>query len=318
MFLDIWFPLPAQFPKPYEWINYIIRDPEGALRYLISHFNFGKVSWSIWEFPQYKFDQVYYSTYINTFRYTSLQCYIKVQVYNLWVHNAPVQKWLEIQIWYIRIRHLTIYPPTFLNVSYSWSYGLAPCYEHSFKKWHLFHHHPIHQNFEDGMVILNTQYYFFTLPNTLDDHMDVHMVQQETCLYDLQDLDPKELAEWKRIKKNQARWRKMRRMRKEVEKLVELKRELRLMHKQSWTESGEQGMIWWNREYWDNAMGLRRLQKLENGLTVKKEELLTPLLHVKIESPPTPCLHYPPSSKSSSCFHSTDPNNFVWSNSPSP
>ena len=64
--------------------------------------------------------------------------------------------------------------------------------------------------------------------------------------------------------------------------------------------------------------GTQRLQKLENGLTVKKEEFLTPPLHIKIKSPPTPCLHYPPSSTSSSHFHSIDPNDFVWSNSPSP
>ena len=107
-------------------------------------------------------------------------------------------------------------------------------------------------------------------------------------------------------------------IRERAEKWVQLKRELRLMHKRSQTESGTMGIIWWNREYWDNSMGLKRLQKLENGLTVKKEEFLTPPLHIKIKSPPTPCLHYPPSSTSSSHFHSIDPNDFVWSNSPSP
>ena len=92
----------------------------------------------------------------------------------------------------------------------------------------------------------------------------------------------------------------MRRIRKRAETLVQLKRELQLMHTQSQTESGTMEITWWNREYWDNRMGLKRLRKLENGLTVKKEEPLTPSLHIKVKSPPTPSLHYPPSSMSSS------------------
>ena len=124
-----------------------------------------------------------------------------------------------------------ICPPTFYNVSYSRHYGLTSHHERSFKRCHLPHDHPIHQNFEDGMVILDTRYYFFTLPNTLDDHNYVHMVQQDIFLYDLQDLDPEELAERKRIKKNQARRRKMGRIREKAEILVWLKRELRLIHK---------------------------------------------------------------------------------------
>ena len=35
----------------------------------------------------------------------------------------------------------------------------------------------------------------------------------------------------------------MRRIRKEAKKLVQLKREIRLIHKQSWTESGELGIL---------------------------------------------------------------------------
>ena len=104
----------------------------------------------------------------------------------------------------------------------------------------------------------------------------------------------------------------MRRIREEAEKLVQLKREFRLMHKHSHTEDGQQGIIWWNREYWDKGMGLKRLRKLENGLVITKEEPSTPLLNIKIESPPTPNLHYPPSSISSSRFHSIDPNDFEW------
>ena len=180
-------------------------------------------------------------------------------------------------------------------------------------KQHLPHDHPIHQNFKNGMAIVNTTYYFFTLPNTLDDHNYVHLVQQDTCLYDLQDLEPEELTERKRNKKNQARRRKMRRIRKRAEKLVQLKRELWLIHKWSRMEDGTMGIVWWNREYWDTGMGLKRLRTMENGLRIKKEEPLTPSLHIKVKLPPTPCLHYPSSSMSSSHFCSIDLNKFVWS-----
>ena len=105
----------------------------------------------------------------------------------------------------------------------------------------------------------------------------------------------------------------MRGIREAAEKLVWLKRELQLMHKWSRTESGQLGIVWWNREYWDTGMGLKRLRRLDNGVQVKKEEPLTPLLNIKVESPLTPCLHYPPSSMSSSHFRSIDLNKFVWS-----
>ena len=39
------------------------------------------------------------------------------------------------------------------------------------------------------------------------------------------------------------------------------------MHKSSRTEGGQLGIVWWNREYWDVGMGLKRLK-------VKKEEPL--------------------------------------------
>ena len=216
------------------------------------------------------------------------------------------------------IKCLTMWTPTSYNVSYSWNYGHSYHYEHSFKKATFSIQSPIHQDFENGMAIPDTLPYFFTLPNTQDDHTYLHWVQRDTYLHDLQDLKPEELTERMRIKKNQVRRREMQRIREKAEKLVWLKRELWLMHKWSRTENGQLGIIWWNQEYWDNGMGLKRLRKLKNRLKVKKEEPLTPSLHIKVESPPTPCLHYPPSSMSSSHFHSIDPNDFVWSNSPSP
>ena len=216
------------------------------------------------------------------------------------------------------VKCLTMWTPTSYNVSYSWNHGHSYHDEHSFKKATFSIQSPIHQDFENGMAILDTLPYFFTLPNTQDDHTYLHWVQRDTYLHDLQDLKPEELTERMRIKKNQVRRREMQRIREKAEKLVWLKRELWLMHKWSRTENGQLGIIWWNQEYWDNGMGLKRLRKLKNRLKVKKEEPLTPSLHIKVESPPTPCLHYPPSSMSSSHFHSIDPNDFVWSNSPSP
>ena len=45
---------------------------------------------------------------------------------------------------------------------------------------------------------------FFTLPNMLDDETYVHMIQRDTCLYDISDLEPEDIAERMRIKKKQA------------------------------------------------------------------------------------------------------------------
>ena len=147
---------------------------------------------------------------------------------------------------------------------------------------------------------------FFTLPNTLDDASIVHVIQQDTCLYDIQDLDPEEIAERRRIQKKQADKRRMKRIRREAEvqagKVKRLRRELRIAHKRSRTEDGELGIIWWNRDYWGTRFREKRLG-------IKKEEPSTP----KIEHPPTPPLTYPPSQTSTSRFRSIDPNDFVWS-----
>ena len=109
-FSDIWFPLPAVFPKPYlplqevmpkpdnallkpyEWKDDIIKDPEGALRHIITHFNIRKILQQIHDFPLYHYDQVYYLTYIDISWYISLQWYIA----------AHVQEQLEILKWYTR------------------------------------------------------------------------------------------------------------------------------------------------------------------------------------------------------------------------
>ena len=112
------------------------------------------------------------------------------------------------------------------------------------------------------------------------------------------------------IKKKQVMQRRMRRIRCtaeiQAEKVKRLKRELWLTHKRSRTESGEMGIVWWNRDDWDVSLGI-------NKLGMKKEELLTLSLQIKVKLLPTPQLTYPPSCTSTSQFHSIDPNDFVWS-----
>ena len=161
----------------------------------------------------------------------------------------------------------------------------------------------------DGDKFFNSNN-FFTLPNTLDDTTYVHIIQQDTCLYDIQDLDPEDIAERMRIKKKQADKRRSRRIRRAAEvqtgKVKRLRRELWIAHKKSRTKDGELGIVWWSREYWDKRFRVKRLG-------IKKEEQSTPSLQIKVKHPPTPSLTYPPSRTSSSIFRDIDPNDFVWS-----
>ena len=116
MFLNIWFPMPFEFPNPYiqlnelmshmdnivpksyDQIQSIARDPQRALGYIIHHFNIDKVSQSIHSFPHLEYDQVYYSTYVDTTRFKSLQNYYKITRKQL--QDALAQEWLELQIKY--------------------------------------------------------------------------------------------------------------------------------------------------------------------------------------------------------------------------
>ena len=120
--------------------------------------------------------------------------------------------------------------------------------------------------------------------------MYVHIIQHDTCLFDIQDLEPEEITERMRIKKKQADKRRMRRIRRAAEiqagKVKRLRRELRIAHKKSRTEDGQLGIVWWNREYWGTGFRVKRLG-------IKKEEPSTPPLPVKVEHPPTPPLTYP-------------------------
>ena len=57
---------------------------------------------------------------------------------------------------------------------------------------------------QDPMEHLNNDaldvQYFFTLPNTIDNHNIVQVIQSNMTSYNLQDLDEEDLAEWRRVK----------------------------------------------------------------------------------------------------------------------
>ena len=56
-----------------------------------------------------------------------------------------------------------------------------------------------------GDKILLDSEHFFTLANMMDDDSYVHMIVRDTCLYDIQDLDPEDIATRQRLKKKRRR-----------------------------------------------------------------------------------------------------------------
>ena len=167
--------------------------------------------------------------------------------------------------------------------------------------------HPADQ-LDNESILIDTGN-FFTLPNMLDNYTFVHMIQRDTCLYDISDLEPKDIAERMRIKKKQAPKRRMHRIRRtaeiQAEKVKQLRRELRIAHKKNRDEDGKLGIVWWSREYWDDGKSVKRL-------TVKKEEVVTPIWWGQDYKPSTPMLTYPTLTPTSQ-YQSMDPNDFVWS-----
>ena len=157
--------------------------------------------------------------------------------------------------------------------------------------------------------ILIDSEHFFTLANMMDDDLYVHLIQRDTCLYNVQDLDPEDIEMRLRMKNKAAKKRRMQRIRRHAElRAVEVKllrRELRIAHKKNRTENGELGIAWWSHEYWDEGTGLKRLM-------VKKEEPVTPIWWGQDYRPSTPMLTYP-SLTPTSRYQSMDPNDFVWS-----
>ena len=115
MFLNIWFPLPFNFPKPYLILNEVMsnlddalpkpyvqehsitENPDNTLGYIITHFNVEEVSHHIREFPRLELEQVYYLTYIDTSQYIKLQHLITITGRNLRIQNALAQERLDLQ-----------------------------------------------------------------------------------------------------------------------------------------------------------------------------------------------------------------------------
>ena len=115
--LHVWFSMPYTFPKPYLTLNEVLKfdetsdhvrnniiakDPDEALRYIINHFHVDGIAKSIQTYPDLNFEQVYYSTYIEPWRFTRLQFLIDLSAKNCWYQNALAQQWLAIEKLYSR------------------------------------------------------------------------------------------------------------------------------------------------------------------------------------------------------------------------
>ena len=117
MFLNIRFPMPSPYPKPYiqlkelmttvetpselyDWITDISGNPHRALGYILYHFNIDRISRSIRAYRPYHLDQVYYSNFIEPSRYKSLLNYYDLTQKQL--QDALAKERLEIQKLYGR------------------------------------------------------------------------------------------------------------------------------------------------------------------------------------------------------------------------
>ena len=157
--------------------------------------------------------------------------------------------------------------------------------------------------------ILIDSEHFFTLANMMDDDSYVHLIQRDTCLYDIQDLNPEDIDTRLQMKRKATKKRWMQKIRQHAElraaEVKLLRREFWITHKKNRTENGEMGITWWNWEYWDEGKGVKRI-------LVKKEEPVTPIWWGQDYKPSTPMLTYP-SLTPTSWYQSMDPNDFVWS-----
>ena len=116
-FLNIRFPMPSPYPHPYiqlkelmttvtttpesyDRITDISGNPHRALGYILYHFNIHRVSRSIRAYCPYHLNQVYYSTYVEPFRYKSLLNYYNLTQKQL--QDALAKERLEIQLQYGR------------------------------------------------------------------------------------------------------------------------------------------------------------------------------------------------------------------------
>ena len=129
-FLNVRFPMPSPYPHPYiqlkelmttvttspesyDRITDISGNPHRALGYILYHFNIDRVSRSIRAYRPYHLDQVYYSTYVEPYRYKSLLNYYDITRTQL--QNALDQERLELQIKYGRYLNTNDIPITLLD-----------------------------------------------------------------------------------------------------------------------------------------------------------------------------------------------------------
>ena len=116
-FLNIRFPMPLPYPKPYiqlkelmttvktpsesyNRITDISGNPHRALGYILYHFNIDRISRSVRAYRPYHLDQVYYSTFVEPSRFKSLLNYYDITRKQL--QNALAKERLEIQKLYGR------------------------------------------------------------------------------------------------------------------------------------------------------------------------------------------------------------------------
>ena len=71
-------------------------------------------------------------------------------------------------------------------------------------KKHLTVCHTLETN--EDKILIDSEH-FFTLANMMDDDSYVHLIQRDTCLYDIQDLDPEAIDTRLRMKRKAAKKR---------------------------------------------------------------------------------------------------------------
>ena len=72
------------------------------------------------------------------------------------------------------------------------------------RKKHQTAHHALETN--EDKILIDSEH-FFTLANMMDDDSYVHLIQRDTCLYDIQDLDPEDIETRLQMKKKAAKKR---------------------------------------------------------------------------------------------------------------
>ena len=149
-FLNIQFPMPQTYPHPYIQLNKLMShvdtivprsydqiqsiagNPQCALGYIIHHFNIEKVSKELHKFPYYAVDQVYYSTYMDSTRYHTLQHYYWLTWKQL--EGALAKEQLELQKNMVDTSQLMMYQSSSWIASYSGNCYDPSCHEHMLEK----------------------------------------------------------------------------------------------------------------------------------------------------------------------------------------